>query len=164
MMNWKSSFVIFNLYTYPISKIHVCFYSNLLKSIISMHQCVNFSSNKFRLKSSSCNISEHVSRVSCLLPWDFLRERIPICEDWIESGSRNLTGAANKSIFLPLIRMSPTALALVPKSPVDFYCFRIATEPVHGNLDTLSILVSAPLPNTFEEWNCFGSGYGFFDV
>lgn len=48
MMNWKSSFVIFNLYTYPISKIHVCFYSNLLKSIISMHQCVNFSSNKFR--------------------------------------------------------------------------------------------------------------------
>lgn len=42
----------------------------------------------------------------------------------------------NKSIFLPLIRMSPTALALVPKSPVDFYCFRIATEPVHGNLDT----------------------------
>lgn len=133
-----------------------------------MHQCVNFSSNKFfielGLKSSSCNISEHVSRVSRLLPWDFLRERIPICEDWIESGSRNLTGAANKSIFLPLIRMSPTALALVPKSPVDFYCFRIATEPVHGNLDTLSILVSAPLPNTFEEWNCFGSGYGFFDV
>lgn len=41
MMNWKSSFVIFNLYTYPISKIHVCFYSNLLKSIISTPWCIN---------------------------------------------------------------------------------------------------------------------------
>lgn len=44
-------------------------------------------------------------------------------------------GARINRSFLPLIRMSPTALALVPKSPVDFYCFRIATEPVHGNLD-----------------------------
>lgn len=65
------------------------------------------------------------------------------------------TKGTDKSIFLPLIRMSPTALAPVPKSPVDFYRFRIATGPVHGNLDayTLSILVSARLPNAFEEWN-----------